>query len=251
MRSRVPWILSSFLAAGLALSLWSQGARIAQLEGQLVGAGAVEAGSVQAQAQVWGGEDQPNENGSPLVVRLQRVEEEVQSLRKKVERRRANKLRGAASALVSGSPRHHGIADIDSHNVIDALDSDDPDIRQRLGSLVRDEMEEQREQRREERREKRRQRMEAMLEELAEQHQFTDSQYQGLSDLISEERDEISELFRAAREDHSFGQARERAQEIREETEAEAQNILNEEQYAAWSAKREEELARYYGRRRR
>lgn len=250
MTSRIPWILTAVLAAALALTLWAQGARIHELESQLLGNGETQVVATETGDTAGAKVTSTHSGDKPLVVRLQRLETAVELLQARVGKRKERKHHGAASAAFTGGPGHRGRLDLDSHNVIDALESNDPDVRDRLGSLLRDEMDEQRESRREERREQRRQRAEEVLRELAEEHGFSDTQYQGMSDLLSDERDEISGIFQAAREDHSYGEARDKAHEIREETAAQAESILSEEQYAAWEAKREEEMARYYGRRR-
>ena len=58
------------------------------------------------------------------------------------------------------------------------------------------------------------------------------------------ERERISETFRKAREDMSWGKAREEAERIREETDASAKSLLSEEDYTAWVQLREEENPR-------
>ena len=96
---------------------------------------------------------------------------------------------------------------------------------------------------------KRKERAERMVRELAEEVGFSEVQVGQLNELLETERDEISALFREARKEHTYGEARDKARELREETDSEVGEVLDEEQQEAWNKRREEELARYYGRR--
>lgn len=121
------------------------------------------------------------------------------------------------------------------------IDSDDPQVREQFQSLVRDELDVAREERWERRMQRRTERRSAQLERLAADVQLGGDQLAALQGLLEDESEQISDLFRAAREDMSFDEARTAARELREATDEEVGGLLSEEQYSAWQAMRQEE----------
>ena len=131
-----------------------------------------------------------------------------------------------------------------SIDIAAALQSGDPEVREKMSKLVREEMEAAGEERWEERRRRRAERIEKALTEFAGAQGLTAADQDSLSDLWDGERERISETFRKAREDMSWGKAREEAERIREETDASAKSLLSAEDYTAWVQLREEENPR-------
>ncbi len=124
------------------------------------------------------------------------------------------------------------------------LDSDDPQVRERLDALVRDSLEEEREQRMERRRERAEQRAAERLDQLANDANLTRAQVDELDAALAQEREEIFAIFRAAREDGSWNEARQKAGEIRTGTDEKVAELLSEGQLDAWNAMREEDAQR-------
>ena len=60
-----------------------------------------------------------------------------------------------------------------------------------------------------------------------------------LSTLVEQEHELIATLFRQAREDMSWHEARDEAHALREETDESVAEILEEEQFEAWQESRE------------
>ncbi len=161
------------------------------------------------------------------------------------------------SGLEAHRPRRHApeprhsrrpAREVSSEAIVEALESEDPEVRARLAEVVRGEMETAHEERREERRERRRERSLSRLDELRDAAGLSESQHATLTVLLTGELDSIQDVFSEAHEDGSFGEAREKATEIRAESDEEASRVLDEDQYEAWSAMREEEEARRFGR---
>jgi hypothetical protein len=126
----------------------------------------------------------------------------------------------------------------------------DPDVRARLGRVIRDEMEVAQEERREERRERRAERRERRLDQLRADAGLTEEQTEFLSVLLTDESAAARALFRAAREEGTWGEAHDQVEDLRSETDELAADQFEGDQLEAYRAMREEEEARRYGRRR-
>ncbi len=120
----------------------------------------------------------------------------------------------------------------------------DPEVREKITSLVRDELEAERDERWERRRERWAERSEQRLDELNEQLALSPSQRTQLAAVLSDERDVLGELFRAAREDGSWMEAREQADGIKAANDQRARDALDDEQYTGWQAMRAEDEER-------
>jgi len=134
--------------------------------------------------------------------------------------------------------------------LVEVLEAQDPELQDRLRAVVKD----QRELERDSRREKRQTRWEedtlSRLGTLSQQVGLDQSQQDSLFAILSRARDLTGEAFRAAREDHSFGEAREKASSLRQEADGEARELLSDKQYAAYEQMRDEEMDRRGTRRR-
>lgn len=120
----------------------------------------------------------------------------------------------------------------------------DPEVRSKITDLVRDELAAERDQRWERRAERRAQRDEERLDQLSSSLDLSTEQREQLSGVMADERETIGSLFRAAREDGSWMEARDQAVTIRAENDARVQELLDDDQYAGWDAMRTEEEER-------
>jgi dsDNA-binding SOS-regulon protein len=117
----------------------------------------------------------------------------------------------------------------------------DPAVRDTLSTIVRDELEAEREERWERRRERMAERSRERLEQLTEEVRLSPHQREQLDGLLAQEREAVGELFRAAREDGSWMDARERSDAVRAASDERAREALDADQYAGWEAMRAEE----------
>jgi len=194
------------------------------------------------------------EPSADLVARLESLETEVAALRAEVARRPDRRSRrgppggGARAAARDGGERaSSAVAREDgttTEAVIEALDSGDPAVEETIGGLVRDQLDQEREQRMDRRRERMVERTAKQLAQLAIDADLDDAQVADLEEAITEERDAIFAIFRAAREDGSWDEAREKADAIRLATDEDVAGTLNTSQREAWTTYREEETAR-------
>lgn len=214
----------------------------------------------------WSGQSAEPSPDTVLEARVASLEQEVATLKMELERRRERgQRRGAARGDGSRLGRAAG-ATLDDESlareiarkarvggppgeeaqgaVLDVLDSDDPQVRERLDALVRDSLEEEREQRMERRRERAEQRAAERLDQLANDANLTRAQVDELDAALAQEREEIFAIFRAAREDGSWNEARQKAGEIRTGTDEKVAELLSEGQLDAWNAMREEDAQR-------
>jgi len=126
--------------------------------------------------------------------------------------------------------------------LMEVLESDDPQVRERVQALV----DEVNEARRDERREQRQQRWEtrtaSRLETLAKQVSLSQQQQDALFAIMTAARDRAAEAFRSARESGGdFEAAREEAMKARKTAQAEASELLDERQMQAFDAMLDEE----------
>lgn len=123
------------------------------------------------------------------------------------------------------------------------VDAQEP-LQARVGELVREQLQEERDERWERRRERMEERTAKRLDQLAADAGLNPSQVDELEAALILEREEIMVMFRAAREDGSFGEARANAEAIKEATDSKVGELLDGTQRDAWDAYREEEDAR-------
>lgn len=123
------------------------------------------------------------------------------------------------------------------------VDAQEP-LQARVGELVREQLQEERDERWERRRQRMEERTAKRLDQLAADAGLNPSQVDELEAALILEREEIMEMFRAAREDGSFGEARTKAEAIKEATDSKVGELLDGTQRDAWDAYREEEDAR-------
>ena len=163
MSPRNHWLLTSAVAAALLFCVVSYGKRIQSLEAQLgVDSSAANSAAVTS--------TQPADRvPGAIAERVRALELELAHLKQ----RRAPPHHRSKGLRASASTRHTSSAAtatvIDTDDVLEVLDSDDPDVRDRLGEMLRDEMQDQREERRADRIAKRKERAERMVRDLAQE----------------------------------------------------------------------------------
>lgn len=191
-----------------------------------------------------------------LEQRVARLEADVLSLRAELAARpprRGVPARADRDASDRAAARRIGRATADQEvparaALIEALDEADPEIQDRIGALVQDQMEEQQEERRQRREQRFAERSAEAVAHLAEQVGLDARQVQTLNAALEAEREQTFALFRAAREDQTWGAAREKADAIRAQTDSDVAQTLDAEQLQAWQEMRDEEQERRRGR---
>jgi hypothetical protein len=109
-----------------------------------------------------------------------------------------------------------------------------------VGRMVRDEMKQAREEAMERRAEHRAQRRADMVADFVAEHSLDAEHKSRLTELMLVEAEQITELFRAAREDGSWHEARDEAHALREDTDGVIAELLDDEEMEAWREAREE-----------
>lgn len=152
------------------------------------------------------------------------------------ERRIRNRIRDRIAATAPGGATSVGA-------VSEAIEAD-PAVRDKITTLVRDELQAERDDRWQRRRTRREEQAAQRLDELTQEAALTSEQRDQLDTLLAGERDTVSELFRAAREDGSWSEAREQADALRLANDESARGLLEETQFEAWQTMRTEESDR-------
>jgi hypothetical protein len=127
-----------------------------------------------------------------------------------------------------------------AQGLVDENGDTSPEVREKLGEIIREEMMTAREEAMDRRMQRRIERREAMVEEFSENQSLDAEQTAFLTEVMLKEQDQIADLFRLAREDGSWRSARREAREIRDESNQSLSEMLTEEQMEAWSEAREE-----------
>lgn len=120
---------------------------------------------------------------------------------------------------------------------------DNPEARERVGQVVREEMEAAREERFERRFERHAERRTEMVENFSSAQGLDGATQARLQELMMVEHEQIADLFRQAREDGTWHEARDEARGVREDTDEAISGVLDEDQMEAWTTEREEARA--------
>jgi hypothetical protein len=245
MNARLPWVLTALLSAALLFSHLSHERRLDQMN-EFLGESAIT-------TQLSKDDKQPSQ---ALSARVEALEGQIAKMKDRRRKRGGHHGQSAlrdgtgqrsmsmAAAMATPAERSGG------EQVLEVLESEDPEVRERLRDVIDDELQSRREQRRAERREQKKANAEKMVQGLISEYGISDSQAGSLRELLSDEHDQIRELFELARQDHSWGEARDKAQDLREENNEDVSELLDEDAYKAWQEQRDAEIARHYGRKR-
>lgn len=185
-----------------------------------------------------------------LLVRIQRLESRVSQLDQEVRIAAALGDRNGAASQPSAEGKEQrdkavGRAADSRTAVLDTLESSDPQIRDRLKTVVREEQERLLEERREVRDERLADRTRERISALAARLSLSDAKVDLVSDALDAERAKISELFRQASEDFDLPHARLEAKRIRDATDAQMKASLGDDEFAAYMEMRAEDRARF------
>lgn len=131
--------------------------------------------------------------------------------------------------------------------VAQALDSDDPVVRDKLAEVFREEQQRLEQERDDRRMDHRLERLKAQITEFSERVGLSAQDTVWLTDRLSAESYEIRDMWRAARENGTWHETRDKMTEVRERTETEVKDVLDEDAYAEFEKMREEEVARFRG----
>lgn len=223
----------------LGVEVWAQQERLQTLERELV--------RVQ-EARTPGKRAAPSAPDLEMTRRVRALEAEVARLR----RSSGEAVVAAAPAVApgpDGAPVAAAPVPVANATVLDTLESENPAVQARVRDVMRRELTALRQERRESRWSKRQERATKRFEQMAERANLTQDQVEVLEPALLEERDKIRTIFRDARQNQEFGKAREKVQEVRKQTDAEARESLDEDQYKEYEKMREEEAQRWGGRR--
>ena len=125
--------------------------------------------------------------------------------------------------------------------IVDALEEEDSPLRGEFRKLVRKEQDAIWDEFRERRQAAWEKRTNERLEKLATSASLTSEQVDALYATMTAARDRIGEVFRGARESQNFDKAHDEAARIRTEADAEARQLLNEDQYKAYEEMQKEQ----------
>lgn len=128
--------------------------------------------------------------------------------------------------------------------VAEVLASDDPALAARLREVVRAQVDARRDEVREARQARWEERTLSALSEMGTELGLDRSQQDAVFAVLARNRDRTGEAFRTARQDHSFGEARKLAATHRQEADAEARALLDDDQYDGYLKLRAKERER-------
>lgn len=242
MNARLPWVLTALLGAALLFSHISHERRLDQMSAFL--------GESTIATQLSTDSEEPSRALSARVEALEGQIAKMKDRRRKLGGREGQRAMSSQRALSMAAATTTQVDRSGGEQVLEVLESEDPEVRERLRDVIDDELQSRREQRRAERRERKKANAEKMVQGLVSDYGISDSQADSLRDLLSDEHDQIREFFELARQDHSWGEARDKAQDLREENNEEVSELLDEDAYQAWQEQRDAEIARHYGRKR-
>lgn len=125
------------------------------------------------------------------------------------------------------------------------FDAQDPAVRGQLREVIQEEQEVMRAERRQERQQRREQRLRQQVNDLAERAGMESDVTEQLTDLLVVEQVEAMEVFRQAREDFGWDEAREKVTALRTETDEKAKDLLDDEEYVEYQQMRQREMDRW------
>ena len=129
--------------------------------------------------------------------------------------------------------------------ILDGEGIESEETRDKLRSFIREEQRAAFQEHREERWKRRQERQDAELRSFADRVDLSDSQFEEMMGFVNEERGQIRSRFDAARSGElDYQDARDSARSLRDQTQERLKDVLDEEQYVAYTEFREEERNR-------
>jgi len=236
------------------------------MQKQLIIAGAIALAGLMVAFALSRGEtrgDQPGDLDTPLssdteIAALQRkvqaLESDLRLLRRELDQARDEGLgRPPGAAHATAAPGKPAIGNLmpgapeeeTREAVIDALASPDPEVRQRLRAVLQEEHERMRDERFDEHMARSKARSMERLNRLASEASLSATQVREVAGFLDTESEQLRGIFREARRDHSFGEARDQAEQLRAQTDQQVKDVLEEEQFQAYQSMRAEEGERF------
>jgi hypothetical protein len=232
-----PWLPTLIAALGVVLVLVLQSKQSQRVE-------AVEVATGLTRAPVPEGASAGDVDPS-LAERVDRLEREVAGLRER--RRRGGGPRVAAlmprevDMPAPGAPAPGGDPIDPEALVAEGLASDAPEVQEQLRAAVSAELERERDERWQRRSERWKEDARERLTALADEVALDETEVVKIGSMLDAERDEISALFRTARQDGTFREARREAVAARERTDENVRALLDDDKYDGWQKMRERE----------
>jgi hypothetical protein len=183
---------------------------------------------------------------APLATRIRQLETQVGDLGQtvRVERRIRREPPEPRPASSAESPPPVAPANTE-RAVMALLDSENPQIRERLRNVVQEEQQRLQDERREQWQARAAERSRGRVSELAARVHLSDQQADWLNDTLDAERDQLSDLFAQAREDQNFAEMRSKSAQLRAATDASVKAQLKDDQFTAYSDMRAEDRRRF------
>jgi hypothetical protein len=120
--------------------------------------------------------------------------------------------------------------------VLSLLESDHPELREKLRAVVQEQQQSLEQAEREERRERWIARNEARLLELGAQVGLSTEQREQLSSILLVTRDQVMDVRQSAQTPEQIAAAREKIRGLREQSETQIRELLSTQQYEAYKA---------------
>jgi len=186
---------------------------------------------------------------APLATRIRQLETQVSELGQTVRverkaRREPSEPREPRPASSAESPPPVAAPNTE-RAVMAVLDSENPQIRERLRSVVQEEQQRIQDERRDQWLSRAAERSHGRVSELATRVHLSDQQAEWLNNTLDAEREQLSDLFAQAREDQNFAEARSKSTQLRAATDGSVKAQLKDDQFAAYSDMRAEDRRRF------
>lgn len=188
---------------------------------------------------------------------LQMLRERIDLLERKVERLQSTKSRPArvispsASAaererrpIMPVTPKPESGAEPAMENLAAAIGREGSPIRREVAQIVQDQFSNMRGEWREMRRARHEARDEERVERFAETAGLDEEQATQMTTLLAQEREQVTAVRRAARDDYDFRGAREKVREVRQATDQALGEVFDERQLELWREDRSQRRGR-------
>lgn len=182
---------------------------------------------------------QPPDRVASLSDRVLALEGQVATLKEENDRLRRRAGKGHRARRDDAPMVRH-------EQLMEALDGDQGQVRERMAEIMGEELQNMQERRREERTERRLKRVEQNVLELVDEVGLDEDQVAQLTTLMLDEAEQIRAAFRSARDEGSWPEARATAEALHKSTEEQARELLNDEQFTAWQDRRQADRQRRF-----
>ncbi len=185
------------------------------------------------------------ERNVDLLRKVRRLEKRLAQLEEGPKTQRASRVTVESETAKLGTPADESSVAVSS--IVSSLEEDNSPIRIAVQGMIDDTMENRTQEWRAVRRARSEARDEERLNGFAAKVDLSADQRQSIRDALDQERDQIRDTWRSARETMQFEGMREKMKGIRSQTDEDIAGFLSEEQIEEWKTYREEN----WGRRRR